>query len=222
MKKSAVVMLIVLVLLLIPSGLINLRRGVYVGERFYIPHDNEDNSWTYRAAPGYAVTLDWCGSGTACGVSAGGPEQSVQLDWTDDWARFQFEDGTVLEGRWTGEALIDADGRPLWMEDENIIQIVVGDEPEPPLSQYTIACALCKMDRRELVFFGSVWFMLFGVFVYSWGLLNIYYPDKMHFMGRRWQYEEATLSDAGRDMQIFGGIACLIIGAAFLYLPLFV
>lgn len=221
MKKTAVWLMGLLVLLLIPSGLINLRMGVYMGERFYIPHDNKDNSWTYRSAPGYAVTLDWCDKGTGCGVSTGGPEQSIQLDWMGDWARFQFEDGTVLEGRWTGEALIDADGRPLWMDDENIIQIVVGDEPEPPLSQYTIACALCKMDRRELVSFGSVWFMLFGIFVYGWGLLNILYPEKMHFMGRRWQYEGAALSDSGRAMQVLGGIAFLIIGTAFLYLPLF-
>ena len=44
MKKTAVWLMGLLVLLLIPSGLINLRMGVYMGERFYMPHDNKDNS----------------------------------------------------------------------------------------------------------------------------------------------------------------------------------
>lgn len=91
MRKSAIAMLTVLILLLIPSGLINLRRGVYIGDRFYRPHDNGDNSWTYRSGMGYEVTLDWCGTGTSCGVRTGGSERGVQLDWTDDWARrFMF------------------------------------------------------------------------------------------------------------------------------------
>ena len=228
MKKSAAVMLIVLILLLIPSGFINLRRGVYLGDyfymddRFYMPHDNGDNSWTYRAAPGYEVTLDWSGTGTGCGVMTNWSEQGIQLDWTGDWARFEFEDGTVMEGQWTGEALTDADGRPLWMDDgESMITISVGDEPEPPLRKYTIACGLCKMDRKELVPFGSVWVMLLGAAIYGFGMLNILYPEKMHFLGSRWRYENAELSDAGYAAQVFGGAAFLIIGAAFLYLPLF-
>lgn len=36
MKKSAVVMTVVLIVLLIPSGFINLRRGVHMGDRFYM------------------------------------------------------------------------------------------------------------------------------------------------------------------------------------------
>lgn len=223
MKKSAVVMTIVLIVLLIPSGFINLRRGVHMGDRFYMPSDNGDNSWTYRSEPGYEVMLDWCGTGTGCGVMTDWSEQSVQLDWTGDWASLEFEDGTVLEGQWTGEALIDAEGKPLWMnddEEESIIQIVVGDETDKGLRKYTIACALCKMDRRELVSFGSVWIMLLGAAIYGFGMLNILYPEKMHFLGNRWRYERAELSDAGYMSQVFGGIALLIVGVIGLYLPL--
>ena len=193
MKKAAVAMIVVLILLLIPSGFINLRRGVHMGDRFYMPHDNGDNSWTYRAEPGYEVTLDWCGTGTGCGVMTDWSEQSVQLDWTDDWARFEFEDGTVLEGQWTGEALIDAEGKPLWMnddEEESIIQIVVGDETDKGLRKYTIACALCKMDRRELVSFGSVWIMLLGAAIYGFGML----------------YAVTTAFDGGQGLQKFRAI----------------
>ena len=229
MKKSAAVMLIVLILLLIPSGFIDLRRGVYMGDyfymddRFYVPHDNGNDSRTYRAGSGYEVTLERSGDGTGCYVSAGNTECSVQLSWTGDWARFEFDDGTVMEGRWTGEALTDADGRPLWMDDsDSMITISVGDEPEPPLRKYTIACGLCKMDRKALVPFGSVWVMLLGAAIYGFGMLNILYPEKMHFLGSRWRYENAELSDAGYAAQVFGGVAFLIIGAAFLYMPLFV
>lgn len=225
MRKSAIVMIAVLILLLIPSGLINLRRGVYMGDRFYMPHDNGDNSWTYRSGTGYEVTLDWCGTGTGCGVRTGGSEQGVQLDWTDDWARLEFDDGTVLEGRWTGEDLIDAEGKPLWMNDdesESIIQIIVGDKTDVQLRKYTIACALCRMDRNELVPFGSGWVMLLGAAIYIFGMLNILYPEKMHFLGNRWRYENAELSDAGYMMQVFGGIVLLIFGVIGLFLPLFV
>jgi len=228
-KKSAVIMLIVLILLLIPSGFVNLTRGVhmgdyfYTGDRFYMPRDNKNDSWTYRAADGYSVLLDWSGDGTFCSVNAGNTNCDVQLDWKGDQARLEFDDGTVLEGRWTGKDLIDKDGRPLWMnDDESMIHIIVGDEPEPPLRKYTIACGLCRMDRKELEPFGSGWMLLLGAVIYVLGMLNILYPEQMYFLGNRWRYRNAELSDAGYMMQFFGGIVLLILGVIVLFLPLFV
>ena len=219
MKKKAVILSAVLIVLMIPAILLNGRKGVYMGESFYMPHDNRDNSWVYRSMERYEVTLDWSGEGTACYVRAGVTECDARLTWTDDWAHVEFDDGTVVEGYWTGTSLVSEEGTPVWLDDE--IQIVVSGQPEQPLRKYSVAAALCRMDRKELDSFGSIWVALVGAVIYILGALNILIPEKMHFFGSRWRYAHAELSDEGYAAQVFSGIVTLICGVIFMYLPLF-
>ena len=44
------------------------------------------------------------------------------------------------------------------------------------------------------------------------GIVQIYYPDKVYFFMRRWQFQNAELSDEGRTVTIIGGVILCIIG----------
>ena len=59
----------------------------------------------------------------------------------------------------------------------------------------------------------SFWgFTVLGVLIYVLGIVQIYYPDKVYFFLRRWQFQNAELSDEGRTVTVIGGMIICIIG----------
>ena len=59
----------------------------------------------------------------------------------------------------------------------------------------------------------SFWgFTVLGVLIYVLGIVQIYYPDKVYFFLRRWQFQNAELSDEGRTVTVIGGVIICIIG----------
>ena len=69
------------------------------------------------------------------------------------------------------------------------------------------------------VFFTAIWsrfhfgdLTVLGVLIYVLGIVQIYYPDKVYFFLRRWQFQNAELSDEGRTVTVIGGVIICIIG----------
>ena len=51
-----------------------------------------------------------------------------------------------------------------------------------------------------------------GLIVYILGVLAVVYPDKMHFLFRRWVYNNPELSETGRALEQIGGGFVAIVG----------
>jgi hypothetical protein len=64
-------------------------------------------------------------------------------------------------------------------------------------------------------------FVLFVPF-YLWGLALMYWPEKLAFLGMRWQYRhEPELSDAGLLCTQLSAAFLMLLAVIALYLPLF-
>lgn len=216
MKKQIAILIAVFLLLAVPALLLNTRQGVNLSDMFFARQDahtfcaDSANEFRLRAEEG----------GTHADILLRGKPDTAFIAWSDELTRVVFGDGEVIEGCLSETfGLVDANGRPLWMDDR--ISIVVGGEGDGHISRVSIAEALCRMDLGETESRGSVWLIVLGAAFYGFGMLNILLPEKMFFFGSCWQFAHAELSDAGYAAQVFGGYVSLIGGAVFMYLPLF-
>jgi len=221
MKKKAVIMLIVLAAFMIPAGWLNARQGVVLYGVNYVEEDRTDDSWRYEAAQGGAEMI-WSGGEGNGWIEYKGVRHEAQLEWNGDKARIEFDDGEVIEGYWRGGELVDETGLPLWLGDSTVIVIATDDEDESEIGKISLARVLCEMDRRENEPLGSLVMVLLGAVVYVFGMFGVLYPEEMHFIGKRWQYDYVELSDMGRTAQVVGGYTAMAAGVVFMYLPCFV
>ncbi len=220
MKKKTVVLIAVLVAFMIPAVWLNTLRGVWVGDVFFAARGNRGDVLSYSGLGGSAE-LERSSQVTEGLIRHRSREYGVRLEWDGERARIEFDDGEAVEGRWIGNELVDAEGLPLWFSQE-MITIHVAGEPEPELSKYSLAVALCSMDRGKHAVFGSLWAVAIGAFFYVLGLLCTLFPEEMYFFGSRWRFYNAELSDAGRTAEVFGGYAAMVGGIVFMFLPIFI
>ena len=97
------------------------------------------------------------------------------------------------------------------MEKSRAFPIPSGNE-KPAISDETYSNALGHVlyGNLESISFGG--FTVLGVLIYVLGIVQIYDPDKVYFFMRRWQFQNAELSDEGRAVTILGGVIICIIG----------
>lgn len=210
MKKHVLLLSMLLVALIIPAAWLNLQTGLYVGEDFLRSTD-----------AGYGpLTLQHQADGMQVTGSVDGFSWDAAVQTQDGGMTVTLADGNVYAGTWDGEHLCDERGMP-YAYTSGGITIVVNNEPSPP-DPILQADTLCRMALGQTEARGSLWCVLVGVIVYGIGMLSIFFPDFMYFLGRRWCFEQPELSDAGRFCQRLGGVVALAGGAVVMYLPLFI
>ena len=138
---------------------------------------------------------------------ADGKKQNVSYTMKGDQVTFSFADDTI-NGTWTGDQLLAADGSPVGWDE---MQIIAGNE-KPVISDETYSNALGHILYGNLESISFWGFTVLGVLIYVLGIVQIYYPDKVYFFLRRWQFQNAELSDEGRTVTVIGGVIICIIG----------
>ena len=138
---------------------------------------------------------------------ADGKKQNVSYTMKGDQVTFSFADDTI-NGTWTGDQLLAADGSPVGWDE---MQIIAGNE-KPVISDETYSNALGHILYGNLESISFWGFTVLGVLIYVLGIVQIYYPDKVYFFLRRWQFQNAELSDEGRTVTVIGGMIICIIG----------
>ena len=134
-------------------------------------------------------------------------KQNVSYTMKGDQVTFSFADDTI-NGTWTGDQLLAADGSPVGWDE---MQIIAGNE-KPVISDETYSNALGHILYGNLESISFWGFTVLGVLIYVLGIVQIYYPDKVYFFLRRWQFQNAELSDEGRTVTVIGGMIICIIG----------
>lgn len=210
MKKQVLLLCLVLLVLIVPATWLNLQTGLYVGEEFL-----------RCTGAGYgSLTLQHQADGVHITGSMDGFSWDATVQMQEGSMSVTLADGTVYAGAWDGEHLCDESGMP-YAYTSGGITIVVNNEPAPPNPIFQ-ADTLCRMALGQTEARGSLWCVLVGVIVYGIGMLSIFFPDFMYFLGRRWCFEQPELSDAGRFCQRLGGAVALAGGTVVMYLPLLI
>ncbi len=124
-----------------------------------------------------------------------------------DQVTFSFSDDTI-NGTWTGDQLLAADGSPVgWDEMQSFAS---DDKHMVSDAAYSNVLGRILYGNLESISFWG--FTVLGVLIYVLGIVQIYYPDKVYFFLRRWQFQNAKLSDEGRTVTVIGGVIICIIG----------
>ena len=208
MKKARIILALTLLCLLPLSLWLNLRTGVYAGDRFLprkgsgqfgnVTMTAQDGAWRFTGAVGQE-TVD------------------ALLTAEGDRVTVEWGDGGFLTGAWDGERLLDENGLPLGVG-EVIITI---NGQSSPMSRYAMAAALTRMAFGAVEHQGSVWMALLGAVLYILGAVTYLYPEQAHFFLSRWQYEHAELSDAGILAERAGAVVAMAGSAVIMFLPIF-
>ena len=112
-------------------------------------------------------------------------KQNVSYTMKGDQVTFSFADDTI-NGTWTGDQLLAADGSPVGWDE---MQIIAGNE-KPVISDETYSNALGHILYGNLESISFWGFTVLGVLIYVLGIVQILYPDKVYFFLRRWQFSE--------------------------------
>lgn len=188
------------VISLIAGWYFTLRKGVYVGERFYY----KISGTKYAQNKSNYIELI---SGDHFKIVSDSGEKAVSFQLDAGLLVFDFSDGASLQGYWNGEYLVDAEGFPIGWEN---IEVLINEEPAK-ISNADYCQVLCRIyyDKNETI---SEWYLqVLGILVYIVGILLILYPNKAHFFLGKWRYNNPELSEAGRAMeQIEGGILVIL------------
>ena len=138
---------------------------------------------------------------------ADGKKQNVSYTMKGDQVTFSFADDTI-NGTWTGDQLLAADGSPVgWDEMQSFAS---DDKHTVSDAAYSNVLGRILYGNLESISFWG--FTVLGVLIYVLGIVQIYYPDKVYFFLRRWQFQNAELSDEGRTVTVIGGMIICIIG----------
>lgn len=214
-KKFLWIAVPVWVVLVVLSGWLYLRQGIYVDGDFlyrrgadcYRRQQDEIRMYEEGAATRFEVTWD-------------GRKNTAVLEWGEPaWNNgtqvcVTFQDGSVIEGIWKGDTLSDADGWDLSFGSVEIAVTVNGKRS--PVSDVAWSKIFCRLSLGDTETKGSWLFLFIGTVAYVLGALGFLFPDNTHFFLRRWQYEKAELSDAGRFIEKSGGIIIMIFGGAMM------
>lgn len=218
-KKFLWIAVPVWVVLVILSGWIYLRQGIYVDGDFlyrrgadcYRRQQDEIRMYEEGAATRFEVTWD-------------GRKNTAVLEWGEAAGNngtqvcVTFQDGSVIEGIWRGDTLLDADGRDLFFDSVEIV--VTENEKRSPVSNAAWSSIFCRLSLGDTETKGSWLFLFIGTAVYISGAVGFLFPDKTHFFLRRWQYEKAELSAEGRFAVKANGIVAMILGGIMMILDI--
>ncbi|MBQ7795521.1 MAG: hypothetical protein IJ374_03055 [Lachnospiraceae bacterium] len=214
-KKTVGIMVGFLALLLVIGCWRNLRPGIFVGDKFLVKKSEE-----YFKSGDDEIRMIKGDGFTNFQIVMDGEEKTAGLVWSrndrmygieHDYAEITFSDGTVIAGTWfTNMMLVNDKGTPLILLNNPIV-ISINDEVVP-ISNETLSNVLCRLDLGMIERNGSGAFVVVGALVYVLGAVTILYPETMHFLGSRWRYRNAELSEDGKMMEQFGGVICMIFG----------
>ena len=220
-NKTVTVLVGILVVLLVIGGFRNLRTGIVVGDQFLYERSPEyfkagDDEIRVIKGDGFTnfeIILD--GEARRAALSWSRRSGAFGAEIEHDYATLTFDDGTVVEGFWfANDMLIDKDGRPIsWT---NLGEMIVVDDTVRVISNEALSQDLCQIDRGEMVKNGHIAMVLVGALIYVIGAVTFLFPEKMYFLGSRWRYKNAELSDDGIMMQQFGAVICMIMGAVLI------
>lgn len=219
MKKKIILLALAFVMLAIPAAYLQLQDGVMLDGRFFVQktadlYVHEDNS----------VTISRNDAGAEISIVLDHKQLDAELTIEDDRYSFAYSDGRTVEGyagKWL-DGLVDADGAPIiWLQDR--IVVVVGNEPAPSVltREYSLSNTLYHMVEGICEQRGHLVVILMAMVICALGIASFFWPEEVHFFGRRWCYANAELSDEGIFVQKMAGIACTVTGVVLLYAPLF-
>lgn len=215
-NKKTGIMIGILVLLVLIGGWRNLRTGIFVQDKFFVQKDED-----YYKSGDDEIRMIRGDGFTNFQMVLNGEERTAGLVWSKsdrlynvehDYAEITFDDGEVIRGTWfANDMLVDDTGMPIVYLNYPLVRVSVGDVPEP-ISNAALSNILCRLDLRMIEKNGSVGFIILGALIYGLGMLTFLYPEKMFFLGSRWQFRNPELSDDGILMQQFSGVVCMIVG----------
>ena len=211
-QKVYIVFIVIFVVVSVLSGWINLRHGVYIGDRFFYMID--DN--LYKNNKNNNISLKENNGTTEFDIYLDKERQNANIRREGDKTIITYDDSTVIEGRWDGDWLWGEDNIPILPE----VIAVIGDE-RPQIGKITIGYALCKIAGNETSTRGSVTLLILGAIAYLLGALAFIFPNKMYFFMRSWVYKKAELSDAGVLLEKIVGVILMLAGI-MLMLGLFI
>ena len=195
-----VFLVIVAILAVAIGGYFTLRKGVYIGDDFY--YKVSADKFVHNTSNYVERTKD-----NTFLLVADGKKANVSYTMNGDQVTFSFADDSI-SGTWMGDQLIAADGSPVGLDE---IQITTGNE-KPAISNETYSNVLGHILYGNLESISFWGFTVFGILIYVLGIVQIYYPDKVYFFLRRWQFQNAELSDTGKAVVVIGGVILSIIG----------
>lgn len=199
-----VFLVIAAILAVVIGGYFTLRKGVYIGDDFY--YRVSADKFVHNTSNYVERTKD-----DSFLLVTDGKKQNVSYAMKGNQVTFSFADET-LSGTWTGDQLIAADGSPVGWDD---MQIFASDDKRA-VSDVAYSSVLGRIlygNLESVSFWGCV---VFGIFIYVFGILQIYYPEKMYFFMRRWLFKNTELSDAGKAASVIGGAILCVIGIGFM------
>lgn len=217
MKKKLILLVAVLLAAFIPAMALNVQRGVPVGETF-LPRRS---GALYEKNADYRVALTRGEDETVCEIHLGAQTLSAVLRWQGERARVEYDDGTVIEGVWNADYmwLTDENGRPVFWND-GVTVVINGDTVS--IGRDALADALCRMDTNATETRGSAAVPLVGALLYIVGAAAFLWPEQTYFLGSRWRFNVAELSDDGKLMQKAGGVITMLGSIVLMFYPLFV
>lgn len=201
------IIMILYVICLVSGCRIGLRKGVDAGDIFFY----KKGGGLYQADKDNYLKLDARGETERAAIVLNGQEQEAELCWKDDEVKITYADGTVTEGTWGNDCLLDKEGMPVVFSGE-AVAVTAGGEAEE-LRKEVLSDALCRISRGVLKARGSVWFMLLGTVFYGLGVFAVVNPERSFFFLNRWRYREAELSPEGKAVEQIGGAVFLAAGA---------
>lgn len=203
-KLFLFIAILVGVVSLLSGWYFTLRKGVYVGDDFYYKVDAgfvRHNGSNYITFSDYDFKIV-----SDSGEITGTIQVSEHLK-----VNFTFSDGTDASGTW------DVIGNYFNSDDERDLvrvefQTTGGVREQPKLTGADYASVLCD------IYFGAYetilnWMILvFGIVIYIIGIVDMLYPNEMHFLFSKWRYQNPELSESGVLAARIGGAVVCIMG----------
>ncbi|MCM1189173.1 MAG: hypothetical protein NC541_07720 [bacterium] len=192
---------LIAVISLLTGGYFTLRKGIYLNNDFF--RRVSQTRYEHNRSNYIELTSD----GDFRIVSDAG-ERTGNLSSDDSSLHITFSDGTTLTGIWDGEHLTSPNGLP-W--EWGIVTISVNNEPtEISDAAYSQALAKIRFGAYESI---SAWPVpVLGLLIYFFGVMGFLYPNKMHFLFRRWMYDNAELSESGIFLEKTGAALAAFLG----------
>ena len=210
MKRNMLLLAVLFVLLAIPALYLNAQAGVFLGDAFF----RQTAEGSFRADASNFIDCSPTASGARFSFTLNGTPSSAELRLEDNLIRFDRENGDYLV------AQQEIEGFPLFWNSET--EIPVNSEASQGVSSYALCNCLYNIYRGRTERHGVPGAVLLALVTYEIGALCLFFPEKMHFLGGRWQYSVAELSAAGRLCEQACGVLLLLGGVVLLYLPLLI
>jgi len=215
-EKKILILAGIFLFMIIVGCVRNFREGIYILDDFLV-QKSED----YFKSGKDEIRLIRAADGTTFELTFNGVTKRATLVWSKsteflnvehDYASVTFDEGVVAEGIWFSDSmLMGLDRMPLSFTMDEKIRFSNGKKISS-FEAAKLAEVLCRLDLGDTEKNGDFRLVLMGGLLYVIGALVFLYPDKMHFMGSRWQYKHAELSDDGRLAEQAGGVVMMIVG----------